>query len=212
MISRSSLILLPMLLMRVSCIAQGTFQIAFDGYPYQAPGTSHAVTNYTESGMSFQPMPGAFALGRVGSDDGSGFPRSGLPDDGSTFLDAALGGSVMLRFVNDTLFNLVSVDLAEYSIAFQTSATIHLVGYRQDGSTVTTVFTTDGIIDGTGPLPDFQTFYFNQDWSGLTRVEIPTSGWSLDNLVVSVPEPSIGALLALGALAFSFWRSKRRKA
>jgi hypothetical protein len=36
-------------------------------------------------------------------------------------------------------------------------------------------------------------------------------GWSVDNLVVIVPEPGTGALLAMGAFVFSFWQSKRRK-
>ena len=77
------------------------------------------------------------------------------------------------------------------------AVTVHFIGYRSDGSIVTQDFTTDGIIDGTGPGVDFQTFHFGQEFSGLTRVEIPTFGWSLDNLVV-VPEPSTVALAIAG--------------
>lgn len=100
------------------------------------------------------------------------------------------------------------MDLAEYSTVVPDAVTVHFVGYRLDGSTVTTDFTTDGIIDGTGPLADFQTFYFGPEFSGLTRVEIPTSGWSLDNLVFTVPEPSAGALLFLGAMALLAHRTR----
>ena len=83
-------------------------------------------------------------------------------------------------------------------------------GYRPDGSMVTTDVTTDGIIDGTGPLADFQTFNF-QGFTGLSRVEIPTYGWSLDNLQVSfnVPEPASAALLLAGGSLLCALRRRR---
>jgi hypothetical protein len=50
-------------------------------------------------------------------------------------------------------------------------------------------------------LADFETFYFDKEWTDLTRVEIPTYGWSLDNLVVAtIPEPATRALLLTGGL------------
>ena len=88
------------------------------------------------------------------------------------------------------------------------------------GGTITNVFTTDGIIDGTGPLADFQTFYFT-NFTDLTRVEIsgPTfppdplldAGWSLDNLVVTIPEPTAGVLLLIGALVLGSVRFRNRR-
>lgn len=121
----------------------------------------------------------------------------------------------MFAFTDGSTFSLVSVDLAEYSTGFSGQpVTVPFIGYHPDGSTVTMSFTTDGIIDGTGPLADFQTFDFNpQDWNNLTHVEIPSSLWSLDNLVVSVPEPTTTALLLLGGLAIGFTRlhNRRRK-
>jgi hypothetical protein len=63
--------------------------------------------------------------------------------------------------------------------------------------------------DAPFPLADFQTFYFNKEWSGLARVEIPTPLWSLDNLVVSVPEPN-GEVLFLAA-GLAFWLFKRKR-
>src|SRR5205807_4626168 len=77
-------------------------------------------------------------------------------------------------------------------------ATIHFVGYRRDGSTITTDVDRHGIV--------FQTYNFGPDWSGLTRVEIPTYGWSLDNAVISIPEPSTGALLVIAVIAFGSCR------
>jgi hypothetical protein len=183
---------------------QGTLQITFDGPPIIAPGTSIEVTNYSEFGMLFTPLPGSYGFSRWGA---ATDPRD--PDDGTAYLRAALGDSLMFRFVNGSAFDLISVDLAEYSTVVPGPATVQFIGYHADGSTVTSSFTTDGIIDGTGPLADFQTFYFDsKDWSDLTHVEIPNSLWSLDNLVVTVPEPSAGALLLLGALALGAqkWR------
>jgi len=71
--------------------------------------------------------------------------------------------------------------------------------------------TTDGIIDGTGPLADFQTFHFGSGFTSLDRVEIPTYGWSLDNLIVAVPEPSVLGLFAFGALLLGWplWRKRK---
>jgi len=117
----------------------------------------------------------------------------------------------LFSFSNGSVFGLVSVDLAEYSTGFQEPVTVHFVGYHQDGTTATTDLTTDGIIDGTGPLADFQTFHFDNQFTGLTRVEIPTSGWSLDNLSVSVPEPTAGALLVAGALTLGGLRLRNRR-
>ncbi len=85
---------------------------------------------------------------------------------------------------------------------------MEFIGYHPDGSTVTTSFTTDGIIDGTGPLPDFQTFYFT-GFTDLTQVEIPASSWSLDNLVVSVPEPSAGSLFLVACVMVGMVSSRR---
>ena len=109
----------------------------------------------------------------------------------------------MFSFTNNSVFGLLSVDLAEYSTVFSNEpVTVPFIGYEQGGSTVTNVFTTDGIIDGTGPLADFQTFYFT-NFTDLTRVEIPgptSLPWSLDNLVVTIPKPTAGALLLIGVL------------
>ena len=117
----------------------------------------------------------------------------------------------MFSFTNGWIFDLLAVDLGEYSTVVPNAVTVQFIGYRLDGGTVTTSFTTDGIIDGTGPLADFQTFQFDpKDWRNLIRVEIPTYGWSLDNLVVGVPEPTSGALLVFGGAGL--WLASRRKA
>ena len=58
----------------------------------------------------------------------------------------------------------------------------------------------------------FHTFYFGSEFSNLNRVEIPTWAWSLDNLVISVPEPSVQGLgLAVATAALFYQRLKARK-
>ena len=144
----------------------------------------------------------------MGSLDGGGVPAA--PENGTAYLQASLGDSLRFNFFTGSPFDLVSVDLAEYSTGFATPLTVPFVGYRSDGSVVNASFTTDGIIDGTGPIADFQTFHFGPEFSNLLRVEIPTYGWSLDNLVVAVPEPGTWALIFLGAAFGGAGYVKRR--
>ena len=176
--------------------AQGTSQfITFDGPPALAPGGRYNVTNYYESGMTFSPAPGAYAFTRAGAGQLSFFP-----DDGSDYVS---GPGLMFSFTDGSLFSLISVDLAGYS-TYVPDLDIEFIGYHPDGSTVTTEFTGSGI--------NFQTYYFNGlGFSDLTRVEVPITptGWSLDNLEVSLPEPSVSAIFLAGNLAL-FWQTRRR--
>ena len=165
---------------------QGTLHITFDGPLQQQPGTVLGLQQYHESGLLFTPL--GFSFGRAGG----GIPQ--LPENGTAYLQAALSQSLTFSFTNGVVFDLSSVDLAEYSTVVPDAVTVRFLGYRFDGSIVTTDLT----IDGTGPIADFQTFNFGPEWSGLSRVEIPTYGWSLDNLVVSIPELGTWALLLVG--------------
>jgi hypothetical protein len=187
-----------LVLISLASQAQEALELTFDGFPEQPPGSSYLVTEYYESGLWFT------AIG--GPAPGNGFGRTGvgapeLPHNGTVYLQAAVGNSLAFGFTDGTLFNLLSVDLAEYSTVVPDAVRVPFVGYRWDGSTVRVDFTTDGVIDGTGSLPDFETFRFGPEFSGLSRVEVPAWGWSLDNIVVSVPEPRGVILVAVAALA-----------
>lgn len=185
--------------------AQGTLEsvhITFDGQP---PGTDYFVIQYFEPPMWFRPI-GIIGPGHGFSRTGGGSP-SWVPDNGTAYISATLGDSLVFSMIDDSPFDLASVDLAEFSTLYQEPLSVHFVGYRLDGSMVTRDIITDGIIDGAGPIPDFQTFTFGADFSNLVRVEIPTSPWSLDNLVVAIPEPSTSGILALGAAML--WRRIR---
>ncbi len=147
---------------------------------------------------------------------GNQFTRNGggisfYPENYTAYLQAALGQSLMFSPTNGSLFGVVSVDLAEYSTVAPIPLNVSFFGYRFDGSVVTTNFILDGIIDGTGPTVDFQTFYFGAEFNNLSRVEVPDFG-SLDNLTVSqIPEPSTVALSVLGGALFAAFRFRKRK-
>jgi hypothetical protein len=178
-----------------SADGQGNLTIGFEGPPTIPSGSGAYVGEYSESGMWFRP------IGIV--EPGNGFIRQGggfasYPENGTTYLQTSFGDSLTFSFTDGSLFNLLSVDLAEYSTVVPEAVTVQFIGYYANGSTILQSFTTDGIIDGTGPLADFQTFYFSAAWTGLSRVEVPGYGWSMDNVVVGIPEPSTPALLLLG--------------
>jgi len=174
------------------CFSQDTLQITFDGPPSQPRGTQYGVHEYDESGMWFLP----YGLGNVLLRNGGG--GSFYPDDGTAYLQSQAG--IVLGFADGRSFDLLSVDLAEFSTVWSNPITVDFIGYHPDGSTVTAEFTTDGIIDGPGPLADFQTFAF-QGFTDVVSVDVPSYPFSMDNLVVAVPEPASGSLLLLGGLS-----------
>ena len=190
-------VFIALLAARQASLGQGTLQINFDGPPVQPSGSDFEVQSYDESGMSFYPLPGTEGFDRAWS----GRP-SGWPDDGTPSILTGAGESFGFNFLNGSLFGLVSVNLAAFSTGFP-DYTVNFIGYHPDGSTITMSFSGNGI--------NFQTYNFGSDWSsGLTRVEIPTDGWSLDNLVVLVPEPSFSDLFK-GTFVLLFWKRGRRK-
>ncbi len=177
--------------------AQGTTTLTFEGPPYLAPGSAIHVQSYSEAGFWFAPIPGTDGFGRRGVTTD---PRA--PDNGTAYLQATLGDSLMFARDDWSAFGLVSVDLAGYSSVVP-QVTAYFVGYRADGSTVNTSFPASGLT--------FQTYYFGPEFSGLTRVEVPDFG-SLDNLVLSIPEPGTGALLVLAGGALGLRAVRRKKA
>jgi hypothetical protein len=178
--------------------SQGT--ITFDGSPIIAPGTAIFVQQYFESNMWFKPIEMGPGHGFVRAGDPLAGGAASRPSDGTAYVQG-LGDSITFSFVDRSVFNLQFVDLAEYSSVVPATP-VRFIGYRSDGITITIDIILDGIIDGAGPLADFQTFSFGSEWSGLTRVEMPYDGWSMDNLVVSIPEPSSFTLIVIGGTLF----------
>jgi hypothetical protein len=101
-------------------------------------------------------------------------------------------------------FDLLSIDLAEPT---QSSGPvpIGITGHLQSGGTIELGFTTDGIADGPGGVPDFETFTLPPNFRDLVNVFIfttmPPNGFAVDNLVTEAPVvPTIGTW-GLAALA-----------
>jgi hypothetical protein len=190
-------IVLNVILTALWCPGQSTFTITFDGPPEVPRGTARVVQFYSEFRFWFEPLPGTDGFIRQAAID----PR--IPDNGTAYLQASLGDSLSFYYLDGPAFGLVSVDLAGYSTVVP-DFTVNFVGYRTDGSTIHTSFSGTGI--------NFRTVHFSPDWAwGLIRVEIPNYAWSLDNLVVVIPEPSTFALTILGGAMFTLWRMRRRR-
>jgi hypothetical protein len=201
---------LCVLLFGCSCgFGQGTFNhtITFDRYPLIPPGSNIGVTYYYEDSMTFTPLRPGDQFTRAGTGQAAVFP-----DNGSGYLMLGAFDSLAGSRGGVSRFGLYSVDLSEFSTLYNYPWTIQFTGYRPDGSTVTTDFTTDGIIDGNGPLADFKTFYFDSRFSDLVRFEAPSYRYTMDNLVFFdvVPEPSTFALTTLGAalIGIRFFKPK----
>lgn len=180
------------------CRGQGTIQITFDGDPAVPPASVRPdyFEHHGAVTILFTNVPsGAFV--RFGS-------ASGFPDNGTAYLRPGAGGagSIAAYLTDGSLFGLASVNLAGADSFTRTNFTTSFVGYRSDNSVVSTSFSGSGI--------DFQTFRFGPEFRDLTRVELPWSGfWSLDNLVIYIPEPSAGALLLAGGVAIGVLRFRR---
>lgn len=188
------------------CRGQHTLTITFENPPIPTPGNGLTSETYLESGMEFRVL-GSYLPGGGVVRFTSGYWAH--PDNGTTYLLYGAKNALAFSLISSDFFDLVSVDLAE-GVGTVGPVAVQFTGYRHDGSTVTNIFTTDGIMDGTGPLNDFETFHFGAEFSNLLRVEIPTSYWALDNLVFSiVPEPNTLALLSSGLLLWAL--SGRRK-
>ncbi len=140
---------------------------------------------------------------------------TGWPQNGTPFLQQygpnALIATALPQSPLGVRFAVISVDLAEFNTV-ASAELARFVGYRTDGEVVTAEFMPDGIIDGEGPLVDFETFYFDDRFNDLTRFEAVEFA-SLDNLVFAqaVPEPGAMILLAVGGVALMLGRQVMRR-
>lgn len=140
------------------------------------PGGPVVLSDLTEGDMLF-----VTANGVTHSD--IGIPE--FPDNGTPFLLLNAGQAPLV--ISNALgeaFSMMSVDLSEYSTAFAMPRSVPFVGYRSDGGTVSRTFNLDGVIDGDGPIADFETFSFGNDFRDLSYVEVQTDVYCMDNLVL----------------------------
>ena len=183
---------------------QGTMTITFDNPPLP-PNTDSIINQYFESGARFWWPGGSFGgLALVGAGN-----AGGSPNNGTTHLETYAATYVAFSLSPIGVFNLVSFDATESYSTTPGPETLHVVGYKYyDMSTVAIDLTTDG-------TRQFQTFNLGPSFTELGAVSITPSAWSgfaLDNVVVGIPEPSVAALVVLGAASASGRsRIKRRR-
>lgn len=183
--------------------AQGT--ITFN-QPWIGHGIQYHVV-YHEMGMSIllADWGTPVNMARVGAAGPTEHPLNGTPH---MELNNYVGVPqyVILNLTNANSFGLTSVDLADPVAPSLTPITITFNGFMADNTMVSQSFT----VGGNGSS-FFQTFNFNPSFAwGLTRVEIPSPYWAMDNLVfTTVPEPGTFAFSLLGLAALA-WRFRRR--
>jgi len=131
------------------------------------------------------------------------------PDNGSRFWRIALGDvPFSLSLIAGGTFDVVAIDLAEYSLNVNPQRDVDLVAVYPNGETFTWVYSLDALADGSGPDPDFETVFLPFEFCGITEFRVATGIVSLDNVVV-VPAP--WALPAIG-LALIAVPPRRRSA
>ncbi|MEA2613822.1 MAG: hypothetical protein QOI52_1781 [Chloroflexota bacterium] len=187
-VARVILLLSGLFVAPAICLGEN-IHITFDRPPDGiSSNQTFVVPSYFEAGMGFRSTPGLPGVVWRGSD--SPF----WPTDGTPYLHADAGGPLMFSFDDGSLFSLNGISLAGYSSAHP-NITVDFIGHRRDGYTITESVQVDGV--------NFTPHVFDSRWSILTSVEIASPEWVIDNLLVTVPEPS-GISVVFAALATSW--------
>jgi len=181
-------------LLAIANISQaGVLDFGTRSGPY---GPIHGPAYYEEDGFRLTPTT-AFEIDTAGA----ARPQT----EGSMVAFRFSDEPAVLTNDNANPFRILSIDLAEYStvsVATRSAVTVTMIATKQTGDVLTTSFTTDGIIDGGGPLFDFETVIFGPEWTNLASLSFGKPqgiGFTLDNIVYAiVPEPSTAVLFGLG--------------
>jgi hypothetical protein len=120
------------------------------------------------------------------------------PYDGTTvaivYVSVAPGGGLLTK-TGGGAFSIQQFDFAGWAFALD-EHDFRVMGTRAGGSTITQLFTPDGLSDGQGGVADFQTFTLAGDWTNLLQVTWQhfggaqglTNGVAIDNVRVNEPQ------------------------
>jgi hypothetical protein len=186
--------------------------IDFESAPASSAGVQHG-SSLTTQGFTISQTQGSNRL--FGLDGTNPQVHS---NGTNTLYDDTTGVGSDYTIVESTgaLFDFHSFDASE---AFadpnklnENAQAVGVVGFDASGPIVQAQFSLDGVVDGPGGNPDFQTFTLPANFVNLTSVRIAwISGplpstydlFAIDNLSVTViPEPISLSLLAVAGLAF----------
>jgi hypothetical protein len=106
------------------------------------------------------------------------------PNNGGPYISVLSTGAPVTIVQADGLnFDALSADIAEYStVAIPNVVTFR--GTKKDGAVLNFDFVPDRVIDGSGPMADFQTVSFPAGWTGLVKLEVITTRVALDNITL----------------------------
>jgi len=124
---------------------------------------------------------------------------------------------ILMQALDESTFSLVQFDLSGF--APNTEVPFSVVA----SNGVTQHFTPDGLVDGPGGNPDFETFSLNSDFSNVSSVLFIHTGagsnwgtFTIDNLAIqsgastsTVPSPSAFLLGVLGTGIVDWFRKRR---
>ena len=187
----------------------------------------HAVSSGTALPLSGDTTSGGFFFD-MASNVYQFANNSALVDSGSTYMVIEGDPLSQTTFsqIGGAPFALTSIDFAEWQSDSPGSHAypqqIMVTGNQIGGTTVFATLFPDGIFDGPGGQPDFQTFTFGPQWANLVSVVLLGTGattgslnyFAIDNVGVdtaaAVPEPGTLSLLGLGS-AYLFGRRRRNR-
>ncbi len=135
-----------------------------------------------------------------------------VPHNGSIHMGATYFSNPWLQRSDNGAFDLISLEIAEYSEFVQPPVPLNITGLTTEGQVLSANLFIDNIFDGAGGVNDFQ--FFSLNWSNLVRLDFNDTGFSFDNIHVnspSVPEPSTIALLGFGLAGLAVAEVRRRR-
>jgi len=140
---------------------------------------------------------------------GSSLNAGRASNESSGYLELQMGSSIRVERLDGRGFNAYSISLSEYSTVVSTLS-VSFTGNLKTGGTVSHTFLLDGVFDSIGGAADFQTLNFPASFRNLGSLASGTTGFSLDNLVVEVPEPT-GLSLVSAGVVIALWRKPLRQ-